>query len=262
MAKRRLKRALSPRDLLSKKFVTFDFDGAWRGHIGEPEQNFRMIVYGASGNGKTDYLVQFSKYLTQFGRVYYNSFEEGASKTLADAFERHDLQDVEPGSFILGDREPFEDVVRRMTGRNSPRFCFIDSLDYIRMTTEQYQELIEQCPTKSFIIVSWAAGKYPKSQAGKDIEYMVDVKVRVVEYKAYARSRFGGTEPYVIWPEYWERKTAEAAEKARAAAAEKAPCPDPAPKAAPPRPAPRYDLQPEDEDDEPFSYMPLPSRTY
>lgn len=258
--KKRLRRALSPRDLLSKKFVTYDFSGAWRGHIGEPEQNFRMIVYGASGNGKTDYLVQFSKYLTRFGRVYYNSFEEGASKTLADAFERHSLQDVEPGSFILGDREPFEDMLRRMTGRNSPRFCFIDSLDFINMKTEQYQELIDKCPTKSFIIVSWASGKYPKSQAGKDIEYMVDVKVRVVEYKAYARSRFGGTEPYVIWPEYWERKSEEAAEKARLAAAERAPAPTPTEPAAPP--AQRYEPTETDDYDQDEFYMPLPSRHY
>jgi tRNA A37 threonylcarbamoyladenosine biosynthesis protein TsaE len=196
----------------NKTFKTYDFEGVWRASFGEPEQNFRTMVYGDSGNGKTDLVVQLAKYLAGFGRVYYNSFEEGESLTLQKAFGRHDLWSME-GKIILGDRENFDLVIRRMKARNSPRFCIIDSLDYMRMTMADYQYFVEELPHKSIIIISWSDGKKPKSQAAKDIEYMVDVKVRVHEYKAYVKCRFGGNEPFIIWPEYWENK-AQAAEEA------------------------------------------------
>lgn len=196
----------------AKVFKTYDFEGPWRASFGEPEQNFKAIVYGDSGNGKTDFVVQLAKYLARFGKVYYNSFEEGESLTLQQAFDRHDMWAME-GKVILGDREPFDLVIRRMKSRNSPRFCIIDSLDYMRLTVEDYKRFVDELPHKSIIIISWSAGKLPKSQAAKDIEYMVDVKIRVHEYKAYMKCRFGGNAPFIIWPEFWERK-AEAAREA------------------------------------------------
>jgi hypothetical protein len=193
----------------NKVFKTYDFEGPWRASFGEPEQNFSAIVYGDSGNGKTDFVVQLAKYLANFGKVYYNSFEEGESLTLQQAFNRHDMWSME-GKVLLGDREDFDLVMRRMSRKRAPRFCIIDSLDYMRLTVDQYKRFVNELPHKSIIIISWSAGKNPKSQAAKDIEYMVDVKVRVHEYKAYMRCRFGGNEPFIIWPQYWEDKAAAA----------------------------------------------------
>jgi hypothetical protein len=109
-------RALGMADFLGKKFDTFKFEGRWAAMLGEPEKNFKMCIWGASGNGKTDFCVQFSKYLTQFGKVYYNSFEEGVSKSLQAAFNRHDMMDVK-GKIIVGDRETFPEVMQRLRQR-------------------------------------------------------------------------------------------------------------------------------------------------
>jgi len=213
---RRIKRALGVNDLLNRNFKTYAFEGEWLASFGEVERNFRMLVYGDSGNGKTEFVVQFAKYLATFGKVYFNSFEQGVSKSLQKAFMRNDMHEVQ-GRLILGDKDSYDTLYQRMGSRNSPKFCIIDSLDYMDLTTDQYKELVERYPHKSFIIICWSAGRKPKLQASKDIEYMADVKVRVHEYKAYPRSRFGGNRPYVVWPEYWERKAEEAEEAARLA---------------------------------------------
>lgn len=207
----RMKRAYGVSDLLGRNFSTYEFEGKWKDSFGEVEQNFRMLIHGESGNGKTEFVVQFAKYLTQFGKVYLNSFEQGMSKSLQAAFLRQNMQEVQ-GKLILGDQDSFEELYRRMGSRNSPKFCIIDSLDYMDLSAEQYKQLVDKYPHKSFIIISWSAGRQPKTQAAKDIKYMTDIKVRVYEYKAYVQSRFGGGRPFVIWPEYWDRKRQEAEE--------------------------------------------------
>lgn len=212
---RRMKRAFGVNDLLGRNFVTYPFEGRWLESFGEVEQNFRMLIHGDSGNGKTEFVVQFAKYLTQFGKVYLNSFEQGMSKSLKEAFVRQNMHEVQ-GKLILGDQDTYEELYRRMGSRNSPKFCIIDSLDYMQLSAEQYKQLVDRYSHKSFIIISWSAGRNPKTQAAKDIEYMADIKVRVYEYQAYPRSRFGGNKPFVIWPEYWERKRREAEQKAAA----------------------------------------------
>ncbi|RME95483.1 MAG: hypothetical protein D6772_13100 [Bacteroidetes bacterium] len=203
--------------MLTKNFDLLEFEGQWLASFGRPEKNLKVIVFGNSGNGKTDFVVQMAKYLTRFGKVYYNSFEEGMSATLQEAFVRHNMMDVH-GSLILGDKECYDTMFQRMGKRNSPKFCIVDSLDYMNFTAEQYKELVAAYGHKSFIFISWSAGRHPKTQAAKDIEYMVDIKIRVNEYKAYPRSRFGGNQPFVIWPEYWERKRQEAERAAEEAA--------------------------------------------
>jgi GTPase SAR1 family protein len=207
----RQKRAIGVADLINRNFETYEFEGEWMDSFGEVEKNFRMLIYGDSGNGKTEFVVKFAKYLSGFGKVYLNSFEQGLSKSLQAAFLRNNMMDVK-GKLILGDKDSYEELRRRMGSRNSPKFCIIDSLDYMKLSADQYIQLVEEYPHKSFIIICWSAGRHPKTQAGKDIEYMADIKVRVHEYKAFPRSRFGGNKPFVIWPEYWEKKRKQAQE--------------------------------------------------
>lgn len=214
MRKKR-KRAIGVQDLLKKQFVTYDFAGPWLASFGEVERNFRMLIYGESGNGKTEFVVQLAKYLANFGKVYYNSFEQGVSKSLQAAFLRNDMEEVQ-GRLIIGDKDSYYELERRMAARNSPKFCIIDSIDYMELKTEQYKQLVQKFPHKAFIMICWSVGKHPKLQVSKDIEYMVDIKVRVHEYKAYPRSRFGGNKHFVIWPEYWQMKIKEAEAKAMA----------------------------------------------
>lgn len=184
--------------LSQKVFDTYDFQGVWLKHIGRPEKNFSCIIYGDSGNGKTDYCVKLAKYMSNFTKVLYVSHEEGISKSIQEAFDRNVMKDVS-GKVILGEKASVDEIIAYLKKRNSPNVVVIDSLDYMRLTTDQYKLIREACPKKAVIIISWSKGDVPKSQYGKDIEYMCDIKIRVKGFKAFTKSRYGGHEPFVIW---------------------------------------------------------------
>lgn len=180
------------------KFDSLDFAGKWLKSFGRPEKNFSMIIYGESGNGKTDFTVQYAKYLSTFARVLYLSHEEGISSTIQGTFDRHSMREVS-GRVIVAEKANIDELITYLKKRNSPGTVIIDSLDYMRLTTEQYKMLRSLFPKKAFIIIAWSKGDLPKSQYGKDIEYMSDIKVRVKGYVAYPRCRYGGNQPFVIW---------------------------------------------------------------
>ncbi len=197
-----MSKAIGIKDFMERKFVTYDFAGVWAKHLGAPEKNFQMIVYGNSGNGKTDYAIKLSKYLAQSGaKVYYNSFEEGICRTLQEAIKRNDLMEVQ-GKIMFGNKENLDDMITRLAKRNSANVVVIDSRDYMNLTTEQYKKLQRRFPRKAFIILCWEAAGKPKGQHAKDIEYMCDIKVAVDNFRAHPRSRFGGNETFVIWNKY------------------------------------------------------------
>lgn len=51
-------------------------------------------VWGNSGNGKTSFVMQLCKYLCRFGRVAYNSLEEGASLTMKNTLIEFGMAEV------------------------------------------------------------------------------------------------------------------------------------------------------------------------
>lgn len=193
-------RTISVKELLSKTYETYEFNELWTRTLGVPEKNFRMLVWGDPKNGKTTFCIQLAKYLTNFGKVYYNSTEQGEGKSLADVMRLCGADDVPSGKLMIGDRDTFAEMREKLRKRNSPRFIFIDSLQYMYLTQEQYKQLVKEFPRKAFIIISWSgAGGNPKGEHGKAIRYMVDITVTVKDGVATAQSRFGPTEPYVVF---------------------------------------------------------------
>jgi hypothetical protein len=195
-----MKRLFGVKDFLNKKFKTLAFAGDWSDFCGQPEENFSAIVYGMSGNGKTDFCMQFAKMLSRFDKVYYNSFEQGISKSLQECLIRQKISEV-AGRIVFGHMETFEQIKERLAKKKSPKFCFIDSRDYMGMTTDQFKELKAMFPKKCFIIICHEDGAKPKGNHGKSIEFMVDIKIRVRGFVAMPRSRFGGNMDYTIWAE-------------------------------------------------------------
>ena len=130
--------------------------------------------------------------------MLYCSYEQGISKSLQDAIRRNGMEDVN-GQVFFTKGEPLHDLILRLKRKGSPRCVIIDSLDYMRLTTDQFKQLRKEFPRKSFIIICWSKNDRPKSQYAQDIEYMADIKIPVRKFKAYPASRFGGTQPFVIW---------------------------------------------------------------
>lgn len=194
-----LKRAVSVDEITKKKFIELELPPEFKKLLGKPERSGVWIIWGESFNGKTSFSLQLAKALTQSGKVFYNTLEEGARKSMQNAVISQNMQEVKQ-RFLIGNRENIEHLKERMRKKKSPDIIFIDSLQYTGLTKKEYKHLKEEFHNKLFIFISHADGKNPEGSLAKFVKYDADVKIRVEGYKAMCLSRLGGDkEPYVIW---------------------------------------------------------------
>lgn len=197
------KRALSIQNVKDYQPKTMGFTGRWLDTIGDPEPFGSWIIYGDSGQGKTRFTVQLSKYLLSFNnvRLAYNSLEEGLSATFKHALLDTGVQTETKGHFELWPKCDFDDMKAAMKKKRSPNVIVIDSLQYLGITYEDYKQLVREYPKKLFIWISHEAGSKPDGQTAKKVLYNSDVKVRVKNFYATITSRYKGRNIYDIWPE-------------------------------------------------------------
>lgn len=178
-----------------------DLKDEWLAAFGRVEANAKMLVWGGSGQGKTRFVLQLAKCLTQFGRVAYNSLEMGDSLALADALNDENLMK----NIIILNRENMQQLKTRMQARKSPQILIIDSLQYLRhengngINYAQYIEMKSAMAEKMLVMISHADGREPSGRVAKTIRYDVDVKIFVQGFKAFVTSRYGGGDPLTIW---------------------------------------------------------------
>jgi len=199
-------KAISVTEILNRTFKEMPFEGEWKDCLGVPEMSGAWIVWGHSGNGKTHFTLMLAKYLCNFGRVAYNTLEEGARKSMQRAVKEVNMRPV-ARRFVLLDREPMDELRDRLSKRKSPDIVIIDSFQYSGMSKRDYMQLKTDFPRKLFIFISHAAGNNPEGRTANSIKYDADVKIRVEGYKAFPISRYGGGKVFTIWPEgaagYW-----------------------------------------------------------
>lgn len=189
------------RELLSMKFETLAFEGAWRDAFGTPERRGVWMVWGNTGNGKTSFVMQLCKELCRFGRVAYDSLEEGACLTMQNTLKRFNMQEVNR-RFLLLDAEPLDQLSLRLKRQKAPDFVVIDSFQYTQMTYAQYIRFKEQHRNKLLIFISHASGKNPDGRSAKKVAFDAALKMYVEGYRAFSKGRFIGPKGYYdIWPE-------------------------------------------------------------
>ncbi len=198
MVNTHLNRAVSIRQLMNTRLIYMPFQGPLRASIGQPELTGSWLIWGQPGNGKTRFALQLAKYLTQFGRVAYDSLEEGLSISLRKAIIEENLEEVS-SRIILLDKEPITDLKVRLKRRRSADIVIIDSVQYAGFTYSGYKNLVDTFRNKLFILISHADGKLPEGRVAKGIRYDANVKLWVEGYMAYPLSRYGGGDPYIIW---------------------------------------------------------------
>lgn len=202
-----LRRALSVNDVMRMKRETYTFDGAWAEAFGQPEKNGVWFVWGNSGNGKTSFMLQLCKELSKFGRIAYDSLEEGASLTMKNAFITAGMQEV-ARKFVLLDRENMEQLDARLGKRKSPDIVVIDSWQYTHMSFTEYEAFKERHADKLLIFVSQADGNKPAGRTAVSVMYDAALKIWVSGFRAQSKGRyFGNKGYYTIWEErakaYW-----------------------------------------------------------
>lgn len=173
------------------KYETMAFDGAWRDAFGTPERRGVWIIWGNSGNGKTSFALQLAKYLCRFGRVAYDSLEEGACLTMQEAMRRENMMEVNK-KFLLIDNENMEELGIRLSRQKSPDIVVIDSFQYTQMNYRQYIAFKERHKRKLLIFVSHADGKLPNGRAAKSLMYDASLKIYVEGFRAFSKGRFIG----------------------------------------------------------------------
>jgi hypothetical protein len=196
-----LTRALSVSDVLKIKRETYSFEGAWAEAFGEPERNGVWFVWGQSGNGKTSFVLQLCKELCRFGRVAYDSLEEGLSLTMKNAFIKMGMLDV-ARRLVLLDRENIEQLDARLSKRKSPDIVVIDSFQYTQMSFKEYQAFKERHRNKLLIFISQAEGSKPLGRTAVSVMYDASLKIWVEGYRATSKGRYFGSKGYyTIWDE-------------------------------------------------------------
>lgn len=205
----RINRAYTISNILTKKFSPLKFSGDWEASLGRPDKAFSALIWGDSSSGKTEFAIQFAKYLSNFGKVAYNSLEQGLSATMQDAISRNYMQECE-GRFVLLDKEPIDALLERFKKPKSPQFLIVDSVQYLRINKTKYYQLKELFygKRKGLIFISQATGKNPKGALADDIRFDVDLKLWVEGFRMFPEGRLnGGGEHFTIWAEraakYW-----------------------------------------------------------
>lgn len=189
------------REMLSMKYDVLPFDGEWYDAFGTPERTGVWIVWGNSGTGKTTFAMKLAKYLCRFGRVAYDSLEEGACLNIQKIMIQEDMMDVN-GKFLLIDNEPMEQLIIRMHRRKAPDFVIVDSFQYAQLNYRQYIQLKEKLKNKLLIFISHADGTLPNGRAAKSVMYDAALKVYCEGYRASSKGRFvGPVSHFEIWPE-------------------------------------------------------------
>jgi len=179
--------------------------------FGKLVNNFIMIVWGMSGNGKSNFIMQFLIPLMEVGNILYIGLEEGFEATMQLNADRNFDQAVHSGKIVFADHEmSYDELVKKLKKKKSPQFIVIDSIQYWNITYDDYKRLKEMFPKKTFIFISHAAGKLPDGKTADKIRYDAGIKVRVEGFVAFIISRYGGSKPFVIneprAKKYWGKK--------------------------------------------------------
>lgn len=200
-AKTFARNAKGVREVLSMKFDTFPFSGAWYDAFGTPERRGIWIIWGNTDSGKTSFVMQLCKELCKYGRVAYDSLEEGACLTMQNSLKRFNMQEVN-GKFLLLDVEPIDQLCLRMKRQKSPDFVVIDSLQYTQLTYAQFIKIKEAYRNKLIIFISHASGTNPDGRVAKKVAFDAALKIYVEGKRAFSKGRFiGPVGHFDVWPE-------------------------------------------------------------
>lgn len=185
--------------------------------FGEVEDAFDMIIYGASGNGKSNCTAKIllALIIAMQCKCRYVSYEEGHGKTVQDTMIKRQGMLESIGNLLqLTDHMTYDELVKEMSKRKSAKLWVIDSLQAARFSEQQCADLknkfVLSKKRKIIIYISWSEGKHPKGATAKSVEYYANIKVRVEGLIAFIRSRYGGNKNFIIYEEgakkYWGTK--------------------------------------------------------
>jgi hypothetical protein len=195
------------------KFNLLDLSASkFHGLLGKVPRHFIAVIYGFSGNGKTECSVQLSKELASMEmKTAWLSYEQRHGYDFQLSVNRNKMEEVsgyfypiDPLAKVKPNVSLFEELDDYLGKRNSPEVVIIDSLDYLKLTFEQYAYLRNKyCHKKTFIFIAHASKNgRPIMRITERIIFDGGIGIFVSNYIARPeKNRFGGFEPYVVYEE-------------------------------------------------------------
>ena len=210
------------KQLAAKKYSLVEgLDKEMANCIGVVEDAWDAIIYGASGNGKSNFTAKLLITLIKALRCSceYVAYEEGHAMTIQETFiHRHNMLEELGNTLKITDHLSYEELDRRMAAQRAAKIWVIDSLQAARFTEAQCAELkrkyVLSRRKRILIYVSWADGKTPKGAVAKSVEYYANIKLRVEGLVVFPKTRYEkdgvGNKRYVVYEPgaraYWGDK--------------------------------------------------------
>lgn len=175
---------MSLEDFQKVEFVNLEMSEEYKNLFGNPPENFSMLVYGESGNGKSTWTINFAEYLAnKHGRVLFNSSEEGLGETL-----RRKLIDKNSKYLDLSQCKNFESLKNTLPQKGKYRFLIIDSINDMNLTVKDLKELRAMDTNRAVIYIMQAtkAGEY-KGDSG--FRHEADYVIKLENYTAICEKK-------------------------------------------------------------------------
>jgi hypothetical protein len=177
---------MSSSELLRYDYQKYPFGDKWGDFVGEPSINFHAMIYGRPKQGKSILAVQWAKYLSEnFGRVLYVASEEGFSVTLQKKVMEFAMDN---DNLDFANFRDFNQI-KNAVNQGSYRFVFIDSVNYIRITPEDVEDIKAENPQTAFITIQQAT-KSGNFRGSQEFAHNCDMVIRVEGGIAAHQGRF------------------------------------------------------------------------
>ena len=167
---------------LGATFDTLNFTGKWADFIGKPSSDFKIMIYGKAGGGKSTFALRFAYYLaSSIGlHVLYVAGEEKLGYTLRKRIER--LNAAHPNLYVV-DKLPKDLSEFDVT--------FIDSVNTLNLEPSD----LERLPKNKAYVYIFQCTKNGKYRGSQEFEHNADTVIEVAEMTArMGKNRFGGKE--------------------------------------------------------------------
>lgn len=163
-------------ELQNMKFDTLAFSQNYFDLIGLPESNFYAVIYGDAGQGKSTWTIKFAEYLANnFGKVLYNSSEEGLSKSL-----QNKAKEINSEYLHFSNCKDYNSLSSQIKKQHY-RFIIIDSINDMKLSPENLQGLRKEFFKCGFvgILQSTKDGKFKGSN---EFAHDADIKIRLTNF--------------------------------------------------------------------------------
>jgi predicted ATP-dependent serine protease len=177
---------MSANELVNHTYTKYDFTGKWEKFIGQPSINFHAMIYGRPKQGKSILAVQLAQYLSEeFGRVLYVASEEGFSVTLQKKVS--EFASNNPNLDFANYRN-YKEIKEALFARKYA-FVFIDSVNFIKITPEEIEDLKAANKKTAFITIQQAT-KSGNFRGSQEFAHNCDMVIRVEAGQASHQGRF------------------------------------------------------------------------